>query len=611
MILGTAGHIDHGKTALVRALTGVDTDRLPEEKRRGITIDLGFAPLVIEGIGTIGVVDVPGHEAFVRTMVAGASGIDMALLVVAADEGVMPQTREHLEILSLLGIRHGVVALTKSDLVDDDWLALVRADVESAIGRTSMRDAVIVAVSAHLGTGLDELKSRVAAVASALEPRQSSHDLFRMPVDRAFTIKGTGTVVTGTVWSGRLGRDSTVVVQPGGKRVRVRGLQSHGKAVDFVSAGDRAAIALAGCEVADAGRGRTLIDTTDWTTTREMECQVELDDDHGGISPRARLRLHLGTAESGARLARVRRIEGEKGYVLARMVLDEPVLARGGDRFILRLPSPARTVGGGVVLDPLPPRRASGVERAADPIGGLLQLIEAAGVDGVRIASIPVRTGMRKDEAEARIATMDVIVAGDLVIPAKAAADLEVAIDRHINREMRNHPLEAGVSLEEARAAVRAPRAVIDEALDRLKKSGQIEILGSVVKPSGWTENLRDEDRALSDAILHEICTHAVEPPSVGELAGRFGGLTEAMLRRLERMGELQRVAEDRYYSAGAVSGMIQRLRTELETGRIYSPGELREVLGVSRKYLIPFLEFCDRSGVTERREKGREIRSA
>jgi selenocysteine-specific elongation factor len=238
-------------------------------------------------------------------------------------------------------------------------------------------------------------------------------------------------------------------------------------------------------------------------------------------------------------------------------------------------------------------------------------MIEAAGINGIAIASMPVRTGLRKRDVDDLIRTMDVIVAGDRVAPAKAVGELEVAIDRYINRKMRNHPFEAGVSLEEARAAVRAPRAVIDEVLDRLKKSGQVEVLGSVVRPSGWTENLREEERALSDAILHEICTHAAEPPSVGELSGRFGGLTEAMLRRLERMGELQRVAEDRYYSVSAVSGMIQRLRSELETGRIYSPGELREVLGVSRKYLIPFLEFCDRSGVTERREKGREIRSA
>jgi selenocysteine-specific elongation factor len=617
MILGTAGHIDHGKTALVRALTGVDTDRLPEEKRRGITIDLGFAPLVIDGIGTIGVVDVPGHEAFVRTMVAGASGIDMALLVVAADEGVMPQTKEHLEILSLLGIRHGIVALTKSDLVDDEWLALVRADVQSAIARTSMRDAGILPVSALAGTGLVELKACIAAVASEVEQRQSPDDLFRMPVDRAFTIRGTGTVVTGTVWSGSLGRDSTVLIQPGGKRVRVRGLQSHGKAVDSVTAGDRAAIALAGCEVAEAARGCTLIDTADWATTREMECRVELDESHAGISPRSRLRLHLGTAESGARLARVRRPDKAGGQMLARIVLDDPVLARGGDRFILRLPSPARTIGGGVVLDPLPARRAvvssagSGAERIDDPTARLRLMIEAAGINGIAIASMPVRTGLRKRDVDDLIRTMDVIVAGDRVVPAKAVGDLEVAIDRYINRKMRNHPFEAGVSLEEARAAVRAPRAVIDEVLDRLKKSGQVEVLGSVVRPSGWTENLREEERALSDAILHEICTHAAEPPSVGELSGRFGGLTEAMLRRLERMGELQRVAEDRYYSVSAVSGMIQRLRSELETGRIYSPGELREVLGVSRKYLIPFLEFCDRSGVTERREKGREIRSA
>ena len=242
MILGTAGHIDHGKTTLVRALTGVDTDRLPEEKRRGITIELGFAPLVLEGVGTLGVVDVPGHEAFVRTMLAGATGVDLALLVVAADEGVMPQTREHLAILSLLGIRGGVVALTKTDLVDDDWLALVSEDVRATLAGSALAQAPVLPVSAQTGAGLGELRAALAAAARTL-PARDAADLFRMPVDRAFTVKGTGTVVTGTVWSGSLDRDAVVRILPGGRTARVRGLQQHGGAVDRVLPGSRAAVA--------------------------------------------------------------------------------------------------------------------------------------------------------------------------------------------------------------------------------------------------------------------------------------------------------------------------------------------------------------------------------
>src|SRR5689334_4520096 len=244
MILGTAGHIDHGKTTLVRALTGVDTDRLPEEKRRGITIELGFAPLVLDGVGTIGVVDVPGHEAFVRTMVAGATGIDLALVVIAADEGVMPQTREHLAILELLGVRHGVIALTKSDLVDEEWIALVEEDVRAAT-RRALPDAPIVATSAVSGQGIAEVRSLLATLAQEI-PSRASNDMFRMPVDRAFTIRGTGTVVTGTVWSGRVERDENVRILPGERTARVRGIQGHGAQIGAAIPGGRTAIALAG-----------------------------------------------------------------------------------------------------------------------------------------------------------------------------------------------------------------------------------------------------------------------------------------------------------------------------------------------------------------------------
>ena len=258
MILGTAGHIDHGKTTLVRALTGVDTDRLPEEKRRGITIELGFAPLTLPGLGVAGVVDVPGHEAFVRTMLAGATGIDAALLVIAADEGVMPQTREHLAILGLLQVDVGVVALTKRDLVDDDWLALVIDDVRTALAGTPLAAAPIVPVSATTGTGLAEL---TAAIGEALRaaPARDDSDLFRLPIDRVFTVKGTGTVVTGTVWSGRVTRDDVVRLLPGERTARVRAVQAHGSAIDRPSPGSRIALALAGVDVADVARGQVAV----------------------------------------------------------------------------------------------------------------------------------------------------------------------------------------------------------------------------------------------------------------------------------------------------------------------------------------------------------------
>ncbi|PYP61418.1 MAG: selenocysteine-specific translation elongation factor, partial [Gemmatimonadetes bacterium] len=300
MILGTAGHIDHGKTTLVRALTGVDTDRLPEEKRRGITIELGFAPLRLDGVGTIGVVDVPGHEGFVRTMLAGATGIDLALLVVAADESVMPQTREHFAILRLLGVTRGVVALTKCDLVDDEWRALVVEDVRALLADSPLADAAVVGTSSVTGAGLAELRAAIADAARAV-PARAADDLFRMPVDRAFTIKGTGTVVTGTVWSGRLTRDGTVRVMPGDRTVRVRGLETHGDQVQVAEPGHRTAIALAGVDVADVQRGSFLVADAAWRPSNVLRAEVVLlDDAPQTLRARTAVRFHLGAADVGA-----------------------------------------------------------------------------------------------------------------------------------------------------------------------------------------------------------------------------------------------------------------------------------------------------------------------
>ncbi|HEX2777931.1 MAG TPA: selenocysteine-specific translation elongation factor, partial [Gemmatimonadaceae bacterium] len=301
MILGTAGHIDHGKTTLVRALTGVDTDRLPEEKKRGITIELGFAPLELPGVGTLGVVDVPGHEAFVRTMLAGATGVDLALLVIAADEGIMPQTREHLAILSLLAVRGGVVALTKCDLVEDEWLALVTEDVRSALAGSPLANAAIVPVSATTGAGLDALRAALVEAARRL-PARDPDDLFRMPVDRSFSVKGTGTVVTGTVWSGSLAADATVRIMPDGRVARVRGVQSHGASASRALPGRRVALSLAGVERDEAGRGSWIVADEGWVASTVLRADVALLEDAAPLGPRTRVRLHLGTQDVGARV---------------------------------------------------------------------------------------------------------------------------------------------------------------------------------------------------------------------------------------------------------------------------------------------------------------------
>jgi selenocysteine-specific elongation factor len=611
VILGTAGHIDHGKTALVRALTGVDTDRLPEEKRRGITIDLGFAPLEIDGIGTIGIVDVPGHEGFIRTMLAGASGIDLAMLVIAADEGVMPQTREHLDILSLLEIPGGVIALTKCDLVDADWRALVEEDVRSLCSGTLFDGADVVGVSAVTGENLDVLRNAIRDAALGVK-RNRDDDLFRMPVDRAFSVKGTGTVVTGTVWSGSVSRESTLRVLPSGRTVRVRGVQCHGKAVDTAFPGTRTALALGGCDLGDVERGSTIVSSEQWTPTREIDVALKLTDRDFKPTPRSVVRLHIGTSETGARLSRLR--PSGDGALHSRLVLDEPIVARGRDRFVIRAPSPARTVGGGEVIDPFPARRKYKTPQVAKALqdldARLASMLESAQSRGLDVAILPIRTGYRADQIEHALARLQATIVSGRAFESSVINELEQLVTGFVAVEAANHPLEAGVSLQTLRSRLKAPAQVIDLVIGRLSKGGRLEIEGSLARPRGWSSKLNQREQALSDAILHAICIEPLEPPSVGELEAKFGGSTLALIRRLERHGEVERVTEDRYYSRRALEDMVRSLKSLLETGRRYSPSEMREVLGISRKYLIPLLEFCDRRGVTERSEAGRVLKS-
>ena len=608
MILGTAGHIDHGKTALVKALTGVDADRLPEEKRRGITIDLGFAPLEIPGSETIGVVDVPGHEAFIRTMLAGASGIDLALLVVAADEGVMPQTREHLDILTLLKIPRGVVALTKCDLADDEWRRLVVEDIRELCAGTPLADAEIVEVSAVTGQNIEELKAAIAR-AAAIERAHESDDLFRMPVDRAFTVKGTGTVVTGTVWSGGVRVESLVRIEPAGKQARIRAIQSHGSSIQGATPRNRIALALAGCDVADVPRGSTIVQDPNWIPTHEVDVELTLTDEEFDPTPRTRVRVHIGTAETGARLSRLR--SSSDGRLYSRLVLDEPLIVRGGDRFVIRLPSPPRTVGGGEVIDPYPPRRnALGESRPSSRIERLAERLQRAGTTGLSVSSIPIRIGCSPGDTPPALEKLGALVIGDVAIDSRSIESLEKKIESLVAIHVANHPLEAGVSLQTLRAAARGSAGIVDVALSRLAKRGRIEMSGSLVRPSGWTSRLDSREQELSDAILHDICIRPADPPSVAELQSKFGESARPLLRRLEREGAITKVAEDRYYSRDSLEKMVGTLRSGLIPGRKYSPAELKEVLGVTRKYLIPFLEYCDRTGVTLRDGDGRQVRA-
>ena len=613
MILGTAGHVDHGKTALVKALTGIDTDRLEEEKRRGITIDLGFAPLRLDGGLTLGVVDVPGHEAFVRNMVAGATGIDLALLVIAADEGIMPQTREHLNILRLLGVRAGVVALSKCDLVDSEWLALVRDDVRDELAATPLATAPVVSTSTVSGEGIPALRDAIRQAAETLPGRDAS-DLFRMPIDRAFTLKGTGTVVTGTVWSGTLRRDGTAEVLPLGKHVRVRGLESHGNAVPVATTGMRAAVALAGVEVADLRRGQVLVADASWAASTVLLAHVELlSGARQALGPRAQLRFHLGTADIGARVVAAGGTLRPGATAAARVVLDEPVIARAGDRFVLRGETPLVTIGGGVVDDPLPlGRRARPWQRTAtSPAERLERHLVEAGARGVAIASLPVRLGARPEDADALAHGGESLGSrriGDRVYAERAVQAARDELLALVDEYHVTAPLEAGAPLQSIRARLGVPQDLADVIVREAVVSGEVQLDGALVARRGWAPRLTDRQLRLRDALLATLNQAGREPPSVGELSAVHGADVVPLLRLLEREQLLVAVEADRWFARPALDDLMGRLRTEMTPGREHTPAELRDILGFSRKFLIPFLEYCDRHHITERRSSGRVL---
>jgi len=607
VILGTAGHIDHGKTSLVRCLTGVDTDRLPEEKRRGITIELGFAPLELEGVGTVGVVDVPGHEAFVRTMVAGATGIDLALVVIAADEGMMPQTREHLTILELLGVRRGAVAITKSDLVEPDWLALIEEDIREATRRV-LPDAPIVVTSATTGAGIPQLRSALGEVARAVA-RSDDRDLFRMPIDRVFSIRGTGTVVTGTVWSGKLTRDESVRILPGTASARVRSIQSHGAQLETATPGSRAAIALAGVDVPDVPRGSVLVTDASWRPSNLVRADVVFTSGQGdAVRPRTWLRFHVGTSEVGARVVMRARVVTSDEPIAARIVLDEPVVLRAGDRFVLRTTAPLNTIGGGIVVDPYAPRRAKPWPVGMDVAERLRNIVDEAGPNGVPSRELPVRLGANAETCARLVAnnTDSMLVHSGRVTSLAALHALEKQLIEAASSHHTSFPLDPGAPLQWVRSRLHAPSDLIDLALSRQVSADLLQVVGGTLAVRHWTPKPTSDQAALADRLLARLSAAGSEPPSAPELSAEFETDVEPVLKFLERQGLVAQVEQGRYYEAVELKQLLDRLRTGMTTGVERTPSELRDILGISRKFLIPFLEYCDAAGYTVRSGSGR-----
>ena len=612
MIIGTAGHIDHGKTALVRALTGVDTDRLPEEKRRGITIDLGFAPLDLGDGLRAGMVDVPGHEAFVRTMLAGATGIDLALLVIAADEGVMPQTREHVDILSLLDVRQGVVALAKADLVDDEWLALVMDDVRNLLAGSPLAGAPIVATSVVTGLGLATLRSTLATALRDL-PVRNSVDTFRMPVDRAFTIRGAGTVVTGTIWSGAVHPEATVMLLPLGKAVRVRGVQVHGATVASAGAGSRAALALAGVDLAQVSRGAVLVGDAHWKPTSRMRVDVALlDRVERPLRPRERIRLHLGTSDVGARIVAAGGPVEPGEARAARAILEEPIVARAGDRFVLRAASPAITIGGGIVRDPCPPHRRIRPWPLAmsEPMERLRTMLDEAGLAGIDAAALPVRLGVPPSSLGDLVPAVAAEHVGERIVSRQALEEAAAGIRDAVGSHLAQHPLEAGVQQAALRTRLATTDAVFDAIVRRAVAMNAVELRGGLLATPGWAPQLDARHRDVRAAVLAQLKGAGREPPSTHDLVAQHGESVISLLRILER-DHLVTAVEPlgaRYYEAQCLNQLVQEMQHTMRDGAEHSPAALRDALGMTRKFLIPFLEYCDRVGITERQGAGRVL---
>lgn len=608
VILGTAGHIDHGKTALVRALTGVDTDRLPEEKRRGITIDLGFAPLRLPNGDVLGVVDVPGHEAFVRTMLAGASGIDVALLVIAADEGPMPQTREHLAILDLLRVPRLVVAVTKRDLVDDEWFALVLENVRELLQGSRYPEAQILPVSAVSGAGIDTLREALAREAGAAA-RRGQGDVFRMPVDRVFTVKGTGTVLTGTVWSGELTAADAARVMPLGATVRIRGLQTHGAAVDKVAPGTRAAIAVSGVDTQQVSRGATLVAHAPWDATLIVRADLTLLPEAPELRPRTRVRFHLATSDVGARVVAAGTPVAPGTSRAVRIVLDEPVVARAGDHFVLRSASPLATIGGGMITDPNAPRRARPMPTLGlDASKRLSLFVEEAGLHGVREGTLPVRLGVLPADVPRIVSEARTLARVGELLYARAA--LDGAGERLLALVKAHHaarPLDPGAPKQDVRSRLGGmDQHLFDRIVAQLVDAKKLVAGGADLRAAGFGPELSAEQTRLADELLGMIASAGHEPPSATELEARFGKQTPSLLRHLVRAQRVIQVEDNRYYTPEAVRELLGRLERGMAGKGELAPTELREVLGFSRKFLIPFLEYCDKRGYTSRQGNGR-----
>jgi selenocysteine-specific elongation factor len=621
VIVGTAGHIDHGKSALVEALTGTHPDRLAEEKRRGITIDLGFA-FLDDGDVRFGFVDVPGHEKFVSNMLAGAAGIDVVLLVIAADVAIKPQTREHFDICRLLGVGCGVVALTKSDLVDEYAVGIVRMEVEDYLRGSFLEKAAIVPVSAKTGAGLAELKQALHAAAKSVAQR-SGQGFTRLPIDRSFAMKGFGTVVTGTLIAGRVSPEDELEIFPGGRRLRVRGVQSGGKSVSRAEAGQRTAVNLAGIEHAEIHRGMVLATPGHLRATRRIDARVQLLDRAPTLKQRARAHFHAGTSATVADIY----FYGTpqllaNGSAFAQLRLQEETLLLPGDRFILRQFSPVITIGGGTVLDPLASRvllRDVGRTKFLEtlerriPEEIVAEMAERS-VVALTLSDLVARTGLSAtaareavNQAVARGAVKTTGTEPLVIVPAARFAELRQKITARVESFRKENPLQAGIAREVLRSGLgrRVHPEVFRAAVQDLTAQKKLEAQGDLVKPAGSQVTLLPEEAVAKEQIEKAFQSAGLTVPSVKEV---LAGLkveparAEKLLRILLGEKNLVRVTPELIFHRAALTQLRRQLANYKKAkGERISVPAFKELTGITRKYAIPLLEYLDRERVTRR----------
>ncbi len=621
IIVGTAGHIDHGKTALVRALTGIDTDRLKEEKQRGISIDLGFAHLQLSPSVRLGLVDVPGHERFIKNMLAGVSGIDLVLFVIASDESIKPQTREHFDICMLLGIRKGIVVLTKADLAEGDLLELARLEAGEFVRGSFLEDAPMVAVSAATGAGLEELRAELAKLAATV-PEKDASQYFRLPIDRAFAMRGFGTVVTGTLVSGSVRVDQEVELHPARKRVRVRGVQVHGADLPQANAGQRTALNIAGVDASELARGMVLAEAGRFHATTHIDCVFDLLRSAKPLKHRAPVHFHAGAAVVEAEVRRLQGTDpikpGSREYV--RLVLSEPLLLLPGDRFIVRMFSPVITIGGGVVLDIAAPRRAphrtkEGTQTdrlrilETGPLTERIALLARESRYGIGMPELIARTGLLESNLRKAAASLTVLDSPHfwLLDPGWVAAKLET-LHEHLKQYHRQNPLLAGASKEELRSKFLpgAPPWLMDALLARSKT---VVAGAETIHLSSHKVALKQDEEAATAKIENAFRSGGLATPSVNEVLAKAGvdpARARTLLQLMLREKRLVRVSDELVFHASAME--LLRSMLAQKKGAQFAITEFKTWTGISRKYAIPLLEYLDRERITRREGDSRVI---